>query len=161
MYVVASTFSDQSLPLQHFGLELDQKHRLARPHLAFFLASHAVRRHAGGKRSAVADALDYAGHEGRAVQLAHLARDADVGIDQRFVVDDHVLVGGVCVGRLLEPVGLSGEEVLPDVDLDEMQQGDDGERPGLGARGLAEQEEVEQLEADGVALDVESMGSGG
>jgi len=47
--------------------------------------------------------------------------------------------------------------VRPGVDLDEVQQRDDVERPRLAPRRLAEQEEVEELEPDRVALDVESV----
>ncbi len=96
-----SALPNQRLPLQDLGLELDQKHRLAGPHLPLFLPAHAVRRHPRRKARAVADALDDAGDEGRAVELAHLARYANVGVDQRLVVDDHVLVRGFRVGRLL------------------------------------------------------------
>lgn len=39
---------------------------------------------------------------------------------------------------------------------DELQEGDDVERADLGARGFAVEEEVEELEADRVALDVQS-----
>lgn len=119
-----------------------------------------MRRDPRGEHGAVAHALDDARDEGGAVELAHLARHADVGVDQRLVVDDHVLVGRVRVGALLEAVGLPPEEVRPQVDLDEVQQRNDGERAGLGARRLAREEEVEQLEADGVALKVEAAGAG-
>lgn len=119
-----------------------------------------MRRDAGGEHGAVAHALDDARDEGGAVELAHLARHADVGVDQRLVVHNHVLVGRVRVRALLEPVRLPPEEVRPQVDLDEVQQRDDGERAGLGARRFAGQEEVEELEADGVALEVEAGGEG-
>lgn len=41
---------------------------------------------------------------------------------------------------------------------DELEQRDDVEGPHLGARGLTVEEEVEELEAYGVALDVEPFG---
>ena len=44
--------------------------------------------------------------------------------------------------------------MLPEDLRDELQEGDYVQRTGLGARGLAEEEEVEELEAYGVALDV-------
>jgi hypothetical protein len=50
---------------------------------------------------------------------------------------------------------LPAEEVLPDVLLDEVEEGDDREGPLLRARGFAVEEEVEELEADGVPLGVE------
>lgn len=46
--------------------------------------------------------------------------------------------------------------MLPHVDLDEVQQRDDVEGPRLRPRRLAVEEEVEKLEADWVALYVES-----
>ena len=149
--------ANKRLPLKHLGLELDQKHRLAGPHLALpLLPTDRVRRHPRGEPSAITHALDDARRERGAVELAHLARDADVRVDERLVVDDHVLVGGVRVGALLEPVGLPPKQVRPHVDLDEVQQGDDVEGPGLRARRLAEEKQVEQLEAYRVALEVES-----
>lgn len=39
-----------------------------------------------------------------------------------------------------------------------MKERDDVEGPGLGSGWLAEEEEVEELEADGVALEVEATG---
>lgn len=113
---------------------------------------------AGGEGGAVADALDDAGDVGGAVELAHVAGDADVAVDEGLVVDDHVLVGLGRVRRLLEAVRGLPEEVLPHVDLDEVQQRDDVERPRLRPRRLAVQQEVEELEADRVALHVQSGG---
>jgi hypothetical protein len=46
--------------------------------------------------------------------------------------------------------------VLPHLLLDEVQERDDVERPQLRAQRLAVEEEVEELEADGVALGVEA-----
>lgn len=117
-----------------------------------------MRRHARREIRPVADALDDAGDKRRAVELAHLLGHADVLVHQRLVVVDHVLVGRLRVGRLLEPVGLPVEEVQPDVLLDEVQQGDDVERAQLVAGDFAVEEEVEELDADGVALEVKSRG---
>lgn len=78
-------------------------------------------RDAGGEGGAVADALDDAGDIGGTVELAHVARHADVAVDERFVVDDHVLVGLRGVRGFLETVGGLAEKVLPYVDLDEVQ----------------------------------------
>jgi hypothetical protein len=44
--------------------------------------------------------------------------------------------------------------MLPQVALDEVQQRDDVERPRLRPRRLADQQQVEQLQSDRVALDV-------
>jgi hypothetical protein len=49
---------------------------------------------------------------------------------------------------------LAPKEVGPEVDFDEVQEGDDRQRSGLGACGFAVEEEVEEFEADGVALRV-------
>lgn len=146
--------AQKSLSLQHLAAELDQKHRLPGPHLAL---PDGVRRHAGGEVGPIAHALDDASHERSAVQLAHLLGHADVLVDQGFVVNDHVLVRRLGVGALLQPVGLPPEQVLPDVLLDEVQQSDDGEGPQLRPRGFAVDKEVEQLQPDGVALDIQSV----
>jgi hypothetical protein len=47
--------------------------------------------------------------------------------------------------------------MLPDVLLDEMQEGDDCEGPLLRADGFAVEEEVKEFEADGVALCVQPV----
>lgn len=166
------------LPLQHLPSKLDQKHSLARPHLLHrtrssrpsrsipspspiaarsSLAAHTMRSDARGEPGAVADALDHARDVGGAVELRHLAGDADVGVDEGLVVDDHVLVGGVRVAGALDLVGLAPEEVRPQLDLDEVQQGYDVAGAGLLPRRLAVEEEVEELEAYWVALDVEPL----
>lgn len=92
--------------------------------------------------SAIAHALDDARDEGGAVQLAHLLGHADVLVDQRLVVRDHVLVGRLGVRRLLQVVGWPREQVPPQHVGDELQQRDDVQRPRLRARRLAVQEQV-------------------
>jgi hypothetical protein len=49
---------------------------------------------------------------------------------------------------------LSAEEVCPEVDLDEVEEGDDVQRAGLGAWWFADEEEVEEFQAYGVTLNV-------
>lgn len=115
-----------------------------------------MRRHLGREPSAVTHTLDDSGNERGAVELRHLPRDRHVLVDQWLVVDDHILVGGVRVSRLLEAVGLAGEEVLPDVLLYEVEERDDVAGADLGARGFAIEEEVEELETDGVTLNIEA-----
>lgn len=110
---------------------------------------------AGGEGRAVADALDDAGDVGGTVELAHVARHADVAVDEGFVVDDHVLVRFGGVRRFLETVRRLSEKVLPYVDLDEVQQRDDIEGPRLRPWRLAVEEEVEELQADRVTLYIE------
>ena len=112
------------------------------------------------KACTVAHALDDAGNIRRAVELAHLARHADILVDEGLVVDNHVLLRRVRIAALFEAVGLSAKEVCPDIDLDEMEEVDDVKWADLGARGFAVEEEVDELHADGVALDVEAEGGG-
>lgn len=90
-------FAQEGLALHDLGGELDEEDGTAGPHLALFLLANAVGGDAGGEGGAVADALDDAGDVGGAVELAHVARDADVAVHERLVVDDHVLVG---LGRI-------------------------------------------------------------
>lgn len=104
-----------------------------------------MRRDPRGEICPVAHALHDAGDERGAVELAHLLGYADVLVHQRLVVDDHVLVGRLGVGRLFETVRLSVEEVLPYVLLDEVEERDDVQRAELCACWLAEEEEVEEF----------------
>lgn len=166
------------LPLKHLPSKLDKEHSLARPHLLHStrssrpsrsitspgpiparsgLAPNTMRGDARGEPGAVADALDHPRDVGGAVELRHLAGDADVGVDEGLVVDDHVLVRGVRVAGALDLVGLAPEEVRPQLDLDEVQQGYDVAGAGLLPGRLAVEEEVEELEAYWVALDVEPV----
>lgn len=116
-----------------------------------------MRRDPCRKRRPVTNPLHNTRDKRRAAELIHLARHADVGVDERLVVNDEVLVGRGGVGAALEPVGRAPKQVLEDGALDKVQERDDGQRPRLRPRRLADQEEVEQLDADGVALDVESV----
>lgn len=133
-----------SFPFQYFLGKLDQKDRLPRPHLlhrtpirtssrtvSLRLRTDAVGRDAGGEPGAVTHALDHARDVGGTVELGHLAGHADVGVDEGFVVDNHVLVRGLGVARLLEAVGLAAKEVCPHLDLDEVEEGDDIAGPQL------------------------------
>lgn len=117
-----------------------------------------MRRHPPRRKPrAIAHALDDAGDVGGAVELAHLAGHADVRVDERLVVGDHVL--GLGGGGALERVRGPAEEVAPQRGVDELQQRQDAGRSQRGPRGLAVEEEVEELEAERVALDVESVGA--
>ena len=80
-----------------------------------------MRRDPRRESGAVAHALNDARDERRAVELAHLLRHADVLVDQRLVIRDHVFVWGLRVGGLLEVVGGSREEVFPEHVGDELQ----------------------------------------
>nr|POF14097.1 hypothetical protein CFP56_03121 [Quercus suber] len=138
------------LPLDDGLLEAQQEDGLAGPHLVA-LAGPVSGDAVGGEGGGVADALDEAGDEGGAVELAHLLGDADVGVDDGLVVDDHVLIlFGVA---LLEGVGGAAEEGAPNGAVDEVQQVEQARGPLDAAAGglLAVQQQVEQLDADRVA----------
>ena len=96
----------------------------------------------GGEAGAVADALDDAGDEGGAVELAHLLGHADVLVHDRVVVGDHVLVL-VLLGPL-ERVGLPPEQVPPQQRRDQLQQRQDPRRPLHRPRRLPVQQQVEE-----------------
>lgn len=109
-----------------------------------------MRRHPSREARPIADPLNHAGDVRSAIQHAHLARDADVGVDDGLVVRDHVL--GVVGGGALERVRGPAEEVAPERRRDELQEGEDA-RWALSWGGWEPvEEEVEEAEAEGVAL---------
>ena len=86
-----------------------------------------MRTHAHSREPrAITHALDDTRDVRRAVELAHLARQADVRVDERFVVVEHVL-GGVVLGAL-EGVGRAAEQMAPQRLGDELQEGQDARR---------------------------------
>lgn len=99
-----SILAQERLAFNNFWLELHQENGLARPQLSLLTRAHTVCRDPRREPRAVAHALDDAGHERGAVQLAHLLRHADVLVDQRLVVRDHVLVWRLRVRGFLEVV---------------------------------------------------------
>lgn len=109
----------------------------------------------GAQAAGVAHALHDARHVGGAVELAHLARHADVLVHQRLVVGDHVL--GRLRGAVLDGVGRPPEQVPPQRSVQELQQREDARRPRGGwARRIAVEEEGEEPEPQRVSLRVES-----
>lgn len=115
----------------------------------------------GAEAAAVADALHDARHVGGAVELAHLAGDADVLVDEGFVVGDHVLGrGGAAV---LDGVGRSPEQVPPQRAVQELQQREDPRRSRRrrrrrrARRWVPVQQQWQQPESQRVALRVESV----
>ncbi|KAI1010395.1 hypothetical protein LB503_005090 [Fusarium chuoi] len=106
--------------------------------------------------SSVADTFHNTGYVGSAVQLAHFFRYTDVLVDKRFVIDDHVFFWCFRVGGFFESVCLTTEEVLPDILLYEVEEGNDAEWSGLRTRWFAEEEKIEEFEADRVALKIKS-----
>lgn len=115
-----------------------------------------MRRHPRRKPRAIAYSFNHTRHVRRAIELAHLLGHAEVGIDERLVIDNHVFVGGVWVGGFLETIGLAAEQMCPELDFDEVEEGDDVAWTELGARGFAEEEEVEEFDADGMTLEIEA-----
>ena len=151
-FLLARSFN-QPFPFRNSLLKRNQKDRLAEPHLALRIVSRDTRR----ARTRVADALDDAGDKGRAIELAHVARDGDEGVDERVVVGDHVLVG--VAGGALEGVGGAAEEGAPEGGGDELEEREDAGGTEGGARGLAVEQEGEETHAQGVALLVEPVGA--
>lgn len=147
--------AQECLPLNDLRLELHQEDSLPRPKLSFLArSSNRMRRDPSRKPSPVASPLDNPRHERSTVQLTHLLGNANILVHQRFVVYDHILVWAL-VG-FLERIGGSGEEVFPhDVD-DEVKESDDVEGAELCSWRLAPDEDVEEFEPDGMALDIQS-----
>lgn len=115
-----------------------------------------MRRHPRRKPRPITHPFNHTRHVRRAIELAHLLGYAEVRIDEGLVVDNHVLVGSVWIGGFLETVGLAAKQVRPELDLDEVKEGDDVAWAELGARGFAEEEEVEEFDADGMTLEIEA-----
>lgn len=68
-----------------------------------------MRRNLGLEAGPIANTLNNPRHERSAVQHAHLPRNADVGVDERVVVGDHVLIGGVGGDGVFKRIGGSLE----------------------------------------------------
>ncbi len=104
----------------------------------------------------ITDPLHYARDVGGAIQLGHLAGNANVLVNERLVVADHVLVR--LRAAVLDGVGGTAEEVPPEGSVEELQEGENpcGARR-RGAWGFTIEEEREEAQAEGVALDVESV----
>lgn len=148
-----SSLRQESLPLYHFAPKLDQENSLSGPHLAL---SDSMCRHPSGEVCAVTYPFHDSSHKSGAIQLAHLAGYANVLVDERLVVDNHVLIRLLCIRRLLQPVRLSAEEMLPYVLFDEVEEGNYVLGPQLRPNGLTVEKEIEELDAYGVALNVKS-----
>lgn len=81
----------------------------------------------GLETTPVTNTLDYSGHKRRTVEHAHFPRHADVRVDQRVVVCDHVLVRGVWGHGVLEGICGATEQEAPEGSVDQVQQCDDAE----------------------------------
>lgn len=107
-----------------------------------------MRRHARTEPTPLAHPLDHARHKCRAVELAHLFRNADVLVDEGLVVANHVFV--IVRGGVLDGVGGAAEEVAPEGGVDELEKGEDAGGAGREGGGAVE-EEGEDAEAEGDA----------
>lgn len=114
------------------------------------MRSHAV----GAESCCIAHAFDNARHERCAIELAHFLGDADECVHQRLIVDDHVLV--LLARALLQRIRISIEERSPECAVDELEEVEDARRAGRCALRLAVEEQVEQLDADGIACSVQA-----
>lgn len=97
------------LPLDSLLLELDQEDSLAGPQLipGSPMGGDAI----GAESGSITKALDNAANKGSTVELAHLLGDADVRVDERLVVNDHVLESARVA--LLDVVGGAAKERTP------------------------------------------------
>lgn len=89
-----------------------------------------MRAHPGPQPNPTRHPLHHARHKRRTVQLAHLLGHTDILIDERFVVDNHILVR--VGGGAFDAVGGAAEEVPPEDVRDELQQGQDARWAGGG-----------------------------
>ena len=142
-----------TLPFHHVVREFDEEDGLARPHAPFL--SSIVRTddcrgipglvrilptvQLGSQPDTLAaqetahDALNHTGDECGAIQLAHLLWYADILVDERLVVSDHVLFG--IGGRGLDRICRPGEEMTPERVGDELEKGEDSRGSWLRSGG--------------------------
>ena len=88
-----------------------------------------MRRHFSFEPASITDALNNPRDKGRTVQHAHLARDADVGVDEGIVVGNHVLIGGLGRDGMFEGISGTVEEEAPEGTVDEVEEWEDAEGP--------------------------------
>jgi hypothetical protein len=141
-------------PLHNFRLKFDQENCFPRPQLSHLAGTRAMRRNSCWEARPITTALHNPSNESSTVQLAHLLRYADILVDQRLVIRDHILVRRLRIAGFLQRIGLPREEVLPQNSCDELEERYNVEGAGLRARGFAVEEQVEELQADGVALGI-------
>jgi hypothetical protein len=79
------------------------------------------------KATAITYTLDNTGNISSAVEHAHITGRADICVDHRVIVSDHVFVGSVRGHRVLEGICGAAEEEAPEGSVDEVQQGYDAE----------------------------------
>lgn len=86
-----------------------------------------MRRNLSLKSTPITNTLNNACHERRAIELIHLARNADVRIHERVIVRDHVFVGRVRGDGVLEGIGGAAEEEAPEGAVDKVEEGEDAQ----------------------------------
>jgi len=82
-------------------------------------------RYLGLEAAPVAHALDDARHEGGAVEHAHLTRYADICVDERVIVGNHVFIRSIGRHGVLEGIGGALEEEAPERAVDEVEEVND------------------------------------
>lgn len=105
------------LPLHYTLTKPDQKNRPTWPHLGRLV----VRSNHGLEPAPIANTLDNARDKRGAVQHAHLLGYANVGVDERIIIRDHVLVRCFGGDRVFQGVGRSLEEETPQRTVDKME----------------------------------------
>ena len=111
------------LPLHDRISEPDQEHCATGPEIRRLVVSRDL----GLETTSVTDTLDDPGDEGRTVEHAHFPRHADIRVDQRVVVGNHVLVRSVRRDGVFEGVCGTTEQEAPERSMDQVEQGDDAE----------------------------------
>ena len=105
------------LPLHHTLAKPDQKDGPTRPNFRRLI----MRSNHGLKAASITNPFDDAGDKSRTVQHTHLPGQADVRIDERIIVRDHVLVGCFGGDGVLQGIGRSLKEKTPERAMDEME----------------------------------------
>lgn len=102
------------LPLHDTVPKPHQKHSPTGPHLSRLI----MRRDLGLKTTPITNTLNNSSHESRTVEHTHLAWYADVRIDQRVIVRDHVLIRCVWGDGVLECICGAAKEEAPERAVD-------------------------------------------
>src|SRR5436190_9134688 len=106
-------FAPKRLSLENFRLKFHQKDRLPRPQLPVLSFPNTMRRDSCWKARTITAPLNDACDESSAVELTHLPRHADILVDNRLIVRDHVLVRRLWIRRFLKRVCWPAEKVPP------------------------------------------------
>ena len=130
---------DRFVTLDHALFESQQEDCFAWPHLIAFagpVCRHAICTEA----RRITHAFDDPRHKRRAVQLAHLFRNADICVPQRLVINDHIFV--LLRRTLLQRIGTSTKQCSPERSVYELKQVEDTSRTDRRAWRLAVEQQV-------------------